>query len=113
MKLNKHQTYIASLAVGVLLCLLYQSIWIFSRTTSAAINRTDAHVYNGSKINLIHATYQVDYKSYDGTYLRDDYDTSRHFLKIRYLIFAPDVSRTESFVTNWGPLIMFSYHCTL
>ncbi len=51
--------------------------------------------------------YSVNDKLYYDSYLKDGYDLSKRYFKIRYLVFDPDLSRSDSFAGNWGPLIMF------
>ncbi len=107
MKLTRNQTWLAVLATGILICLLYQSVWIFSRTTTARIYSYS--VYHGSQHgpDLMNAYYMVGYDTYYGSYLRDGYALDYHSFKIRYLIFKPGVSRADTFVSNWGVLILF------
>ena len=108
MKLNKGQTYFAILAVLLSVCLLYQSAWIFSRTTTATIYAADGtrHSGRGSRVSLMYATYTVGNHTYDGSYLRNEHDVDTHQVEIRYLLFAPDISRTNTFSSNWGALLM-------
>ena len=53
------------------------------------------------------AAYQVGYDTYYGSFLKDGYDISRRSFKIRYLLFDPGLARSDTFASNWGPLIMF------
>jgi hypothetical protein len=105
-KLTRLQTYFAILAAIVLICLLYQSIWIFSRTTKAEV--LGVVITNGKdKISWLKARYNVGYDTYYGRFLKNDYDVKNRNFKIRYLIFNPDLARSDTFASNWGPLIMF------
>src|SRR5450631_1770181 len=116
MKLNKRQTYFAILAIWFFLCLLYQSVWIFSRTATAEIYAVKTNTIRrsaGGGISWMQASYKVGDKIYYDSYLKDGYDISNRYFKIRYLIFAPDISRADTFVSNWGPLIMFFVLMTL
>lgn len=107
MKLNKRQTYFAVLITGIFLCLLYQSVWIFSSTARAEILGT--YIYKDRKrdISWMKASYEVNYEKHYGYYLKDGFDADERFFEIRYLLFAPGLSRTNNFTSNWGPLIMF------
>ena len=109
MKLNKRQALLAILAVLLFLCLLYQSVWIFSRTTTGQVYAADATRYRGrgrSMPSWEHATYTVDNITYDGSYLRNEHDVENRSVQIRYLLFAPGISRANKFSSNWGSLIM-------
>jgi len=92
---------------------LYQCIWIFSRTATAeiyAVDRTTNAVYRttnkGSGITWMHASYRVGENIYYGSYLKDGYDIRNPYFEVRYLIFDPGLSRSNTFASNWGPLIM-------
>jgi hypothetical protein len=104
LELNKRQTYFAVLGMVVLICLLYQSIWIFSRTS-----RAEYLGYEKTKrgVKWMIASYQVNYDSYRGYFLQEDFNTDKHYFEIRYLIFSPGLARSNTFTSNWGPLILF------
>jgi hypothetical protein len=110
MKLNKRQSFLAILAGLLFLCLLYQAVWIFSRTTTAAVYAADATNYRGRGrsrgISLMYATYTVGNTTFHGSYFRNEHDVENRSVEIRYLIFAPDISRTNTFSGNWGALIL-------
>jgi hypothetical protein len=106
LKLSRLHTYLAILASVILICLLYQCIWIFSRTTTAKIYAV-SNTKGRNNISWIEASYQVGYETYYGSFLKDGYDISNRNFKIRYLVFDPDLARSDSFASNWGPLIMF------
>jgi hypothetical protein len=113
MQLDKRQTYFAILAAVVVVCLLYQSVWIFSRTTTAKIYSV-TNSYSGRRgINSMNASYIVDYKTYSGSFLQDGFNPANPFFKVRYLIFNPDLARSDRFISNWGPLILFFLICFL
>jgi hypothetical protein len=59
-----------------------------------------------SDISWIDASYRVGDDVYQGSYLKNGYDGGNRFLEIRYLVFAPDISRANTFISNWGPVIM-------
>ncbi len=114
MELTRRQTYFAILAAGIAICLLYQSIWIFSSTTTAEINSVYTSRVNGKPgATWMNATYTVNYDRYYGSFLKDGYDVDKRFFKIRYLIFNPKLSRADTFVSSWGVLIVFFIIWTL
>jgi hypothetical protein len=106
-QLTRNQTWLAVLATGIVLCLLYQSVWIFSRTTTARIYSYTVNNGNQHNPNWMNASYMVGYDTYYGSYLRNGYDVDNRTFRIRYLIFKPDVSRADTFASNWGVEIMF------
>lgn len=103
MQLSKRKTYFVFLAAVVVICLLYQSIWIFSRTTRAEY--LDHGIDKRGAYWMI-ASYQVNYNSYRGYFLQEGFNPDKRFFDIRYLIFAPDLARSNTFVSNWGTLIL-------
>jgi hypothetical protein len=105
--LTKRRAYLAILGAGLALCLLYESFWIFSRTTNAEIYAVDGKTYRRSGIHWIYGSYQVDGQTYQGMYLKGGYGMDTRSYEIRYLLFAPGISRANSFVSSWGPLLMF------
>ena len=120
MKLNKRQTFFAILAIWFFLCLLYQFIWIFSRTTMAEIYSVETSTgrgYAGGRryagITWMNSAYRVGNNTYYESFLKDGFDTRDHYFEIRYLIFAPGISRSNTFASNWGPLIMLFIVLTL
>ena len=106
-KLNKRQALLALLAVILSLCLLYQLVWVFSRTTTGQVYATGAMGRSGRVISWMRATYTVDNITYDGSYLRNEHDVETRSVQIRYLLFAPGISRANRFSSNWGVVIMF------
>jgi hypothetical protein len=103
-QLNKRRTYFAFLATVFLICLLYQSIWIFSRITHAeyrGFNKDRSGAY------WMIASYQVNYETYHGYFLQNGFNPDKHYFDVRYLIFSPGLARSDTFVSNWGPLILF------
>jgi hypothetical protein len=110
LQLNKRKTYFASLGVVVVICLLYQCIWIFSRTARAeylGYEKDQRGAY------WMIASYQVNYETYRGKFLQDGFNSDNRFFEIRYLIFSPDLARSNTFVSNWGPLILIFIFMTL
>ncbi len=107
MQLTRNQTWLAVLATGILICLIYQSVWIFSRTTTAKILSYKDNTQTRRNPSWMYASYTVDYDTYYGTFLREDFIVDKQYFKIRYLIFNPKVSRRDTFSSNWGVEIMF------
>ncbi|HSZ34451.1 MAG TPA: hypothetical protein VK772_14140, partial [Puia sp.] len=107
MQLTRNQTWIAVLVAGITLCLLYQSVWIFSRTTTAKILSYNDNTQTRRSPSWMYASYTVNYDTYYGNFLREDFIVDKQYFKIRYLIFNPKVSRRDTFSSNWGVEIMF------
>ena len=116
MKLNKREAFVVLLGIWVILPLLYQSMWVFSRTTTATVYAADAtRTGRGgvsgrrwiSGISMEYAAYDVDHVTYHGSYFRDERDVDNRSVTVRYLIFAPGISRKNSFAGNWGYTIVF------
>jgi hypothetical protein len=102
-KLTKRKALFAILAVLLSLCLLYQSVWIFSCTTIGQVYAADATRRKGGRsISWMYATYTVGNTTYDQSYLRNEHDVETHSVEIRYLLFAPGISRTNTLSSNWG-----------
>jgi hypothetical protein len=114
MKFNKRQTFIFAIAIWLSLCLLYQSLWLFSRVATADIYAADAtrgigFSFRGRvrRIPMMYATYNVGSVSYKGMYFRNEHDVDVGHFEIRYLIFDPTISRKNSFAGNWGYTLIF------
>jgi hypothetical protein len=105
MKITKLQFYLVILSAWVGLSLLYQSIWLFSRTTQAEILSVDKSSRRRG-VSWMEARYSVDNKIYYDEYLQDGYDIDKRFFEIRYLRFAPGISRSNTLAINWGTLLM-------
>lgn len=107
LKLTRRRTYLVILGLGFLLCLLYQSVWIFSRTTTARIESYTTDKQSRSGPNKMWASYTVDYETYYESFLIDGFDVQRKYFRVRYLVFNPGISRSDNFASNWGSEIMF------
>jgi len=103
-QLDKRKTYFVLLSAVVVICLLYQSVWIFSRTTRAEYL---GYRKGSSGAYWIIASYQVNYETYRGYFLQDGFNPDKRYFNVRYLIFSPDSARSDTFASNWGPLIVF------
>lgn len=92
--------------VGV--CLLYQSIWLFSRVANGEVLGFGRGVGRGYR-SVQHAAiaYTVDHKVYEENYLRNGVSDTTTTLEIRYLIFWPSISRENTWVGNWGGPFLF------
>lgn len=110
MQLTKLRAYLTIQATVIGLCLLYEGAWLFSRTTTAGIT-SFGHLSSyrrGHSINTMDAYYVVDGKEYDASYLRSGYFSTDGLIPVRYLIFAPSISRPDTFMGNWGvPIVTF------
>jgi hypothetical protein len=112
MRLNKRQSWLAFLAVWFFLCLLYQSVWIFSGTAKGEIiavssSHRTGYSWRGSRLpSWMRASYEVGGVIYTDTYLKDDDVVRDHYFTVRYLVFYPGISRPNTFTSNWGPLII-------
>lgn len=113
MKLNKRKAFLTLLTVWIGVALLYQSVWIFSRTATAEVyaadpvRRSGGIFGRGYRPSMMYATYTVGADTYQGSYFRDEGNVASGHFTVRYLSFAPDVSRKESFAGNWGYTIIF------
>jgi hypothetical protein len=110
MTFNKRQTFLTTMAIWLGLSLLYQFFWVFSRVTTADVYAADAvrSSWRGrSNIPMEYASYAVDAVIYHGKYFRDELDVASGHCEIRYLIFAPDISRKNTFAGNWAYTLIF------
>jgi hypothetical protein len=71
--------------------MLYYSAWLFSRPIIADLQSPYVS-------NTITVHYQVDGKTYVGSYSRYDIDYTQRRIPIRYLAFDPSASRVNSFM---------------
>jgi hypothetical protein len=113
MKINRRTAYLSIVGIAIFLCLLYQGIWIFSRTTMAEIQKTELLGTRRVEIHFIDANYFVGGTEYPGTYLQNGFEIGRRYFPVRYLIFAPGISRPNSFEGNWGAVIFILVLITL
>jgi hypothetical protein len=63
--------------------------------------------YRGRAINLMDCSYTLGGRVYYGLFLKNGYDLRSRYFRIRYLRFAPGIARSDTFASNWGPLIIF------
>jgi hypothetical protein len=92
--------------IGV--CLLYQSVWLFSRVANGEVLGFGRGVGRGYR-SVQHASivYSVDHKVYEENYLRNGVSDTTTTMEIRYLIFWPSISRENTWVGNWGVPFLF------
>lgn len=111
MLLDKWEAYKKAILGGVLMLLLYQSIWIFSRVTTGTYLGDIKGTGRFKSVSSVDITYQVNNISYEDSYLRNDFSTIHGEAEIRYLIWAPSISRLNTFMGNWGNAltILFVY----
>lgn len=107
-KLNKREALLALLALWIVIPLLYQSVWIFSRTTTARVYAADAVQTSSRRFSMMYAEYTVGSVTYKGSYFRDEQDLENRHLTVRYLSFSPGVSRKDSFAGNWAYALIFT-----
>jgi hypothetical protein len=109
MVISRKKFYCLLILCIVGLCLLYQSIWLFSRVANgeiAGFGRGTGRGYRSVQNTTIR--YRVDQQLYTLDYLRNGISDTATTLEIRYLIFWPSVSRENTWVGNWGvPLLFF------
>ena len=106
-KLNKREAFLALLALWIIIPLLYQSAWIFSRTSTAEIYAADAARTSRRSFSMMYAAYTVGSVTYQGSYFRDEGDVENRHFTVRYLSLAPGISRKDSFAGNWASPLIF------
>lgn len=108
LELSKLKLYLAFHGIFIGLVLLYQSAWLFSKTTMAY-----CYVYNAASLTsrgqnpgtLIYE-YSVDGNDYRETTTRNETPLTQDTIRIRYLEFLPSVSRLDTFEGNWAGFII-------
>jgi hypothetical protein len=103
MTVSKTKFYFLLIAVCLLCCFLYQAIWLFSKTTPGLVvsfgegaGKRYKHIKNVTIRYVVHEQVYLD------TYLRNGLPDTAKTASIRYLTFAPSISRVDTFVGNWG-----------
>ncbi len=103
MKLSKIQAYFFILLAMMGICLLYQGIWLISGSTTGEIIKFGKGSGKDYKhIDNVTVRYIVKNKSYTDTYLRNGLDYGTGTVPIKYLLFAPSISRQDNIIGNWG-----------
>jgi hypothetical protein len=83
--------------------MLYQTIWFLSRTVDGKVIEFDKGPGKRFKqIESVTIMYSVSHRSYTRTFLRSGVPFDSERVCIRYLSFAPSVSRLNTPAGNWG-----------
>ena len=107
-ELSKLKFYLLLHGIVIGLMLLYQSIWLFSNTTTAycyAYNADQLVSRNQDPGTLVYH-YLVDDKMYMETTTRNGVPIEQHTISIKYLTFYPSWSRPDTFEANWVGFII-------
>ena len=103
MKLSKFSAYLLFVCAILVILLCYQGVWLFSKATHGEILNFGHGSGKGYKhIENVRIQYAVDNKIYEDTYLRNGLKDTTRQIAIRYLLFAPSISRVDTFIGNWG-----------
>ncbi|CAN5851593.1 hypothetical protein BH11BAC4_BH11BAC4_24710 [soil metagenome] len=103
LELSKLQLYIAFHAVFMGAVLLYQSVWLFGKTTHAycyAYNEAQL-VSRGESPGTLVYHYMAGERMFRATTTRDELPLTQHTIKVRYLSFYPEISRPDTFEGTW------------
>lgn len=114
MIITRIQFYFLLIAVFLGLGLLYEMPWLFSKTTPGIVQRYGFGTFKGRrKLNKVFVDYTVGARTYsqqfayEGGYMEAP-DTAAT-IPIRFLTFAPSISRKDMLWQNWGvPLAFFA-----
>jgi hypothetical protein len=114
MILTRIQFYCLLIAVFLALGLLYEMPWLFSKTTPGVVQGYGFGTFKGRrKLNKVFVDYTVGGRTYsqrfayEGGYMEAP-DTAAT-IPIRFLTFAPSISRKDMLWQNWGvPLAFFA-----
>jgi hypothetical protein len=116
MTISKKKAYLVLVTLICLSCFLYQLVWLISGTTNGTVLQFGHGVGRGyKKIEYVSAEYTVRTKTYVDQYLKSDVPDTASTISIRYLLFAPSISRLNTTVGNWGlTLVVFVilFSCT-
>jgi hypothetical protein len=108
MLLSKFQAYLLFVALLVTTVLLYQSIWLFSGKTEAQVMEFGKGSGDYKQVEHVVLVYVVNYKTYRQNYLRSELPFNTTTVRIKYLLFAPSISRMDTLVGNWGLVLSVS-----
>ena len=103
MKISKVKAYFLIMLIGVLSCLLFQGVWAVSHVTEGEViefGNGPGRRFKG--ITSVTIRYSVSGVEYVDTYLRSGVSLKTQVVPIRYLTFAPSVSRLNTPSGNWG-----------
>ena len=108
LELSKLKLYIVFHALFIGIVLLYQSVWLFSKSTTAycyAYNEEQL-LSRGESLGTLVYYYLAAGKMYMETSTRNETPLTQHNIPVRYLVFQPAVSRLDTFEGNWLGFIM-------
>jgi hypothetical protein len=88
-----------------MLCLLYQSFWLFTKTATGKILGLDKGEGEYDVVDVMNVSYVVGEKEYTDFFLRNGVKDTARQIQIEYFAFRPEWSRIDSFTGNWGMLI--------
>lgn len=97
----------------ILLGLLWQFGWIFSHVTIAKIVPFTYPEKYPSHSGRVQAVYYVQGKEYSDVYIRKSFNDRDSVFPLRYLNFAPQISRANTLLGNWGVIFTFWTVCFL
>lgn len=103
LELSKFKLYLLFHGIFIGAILLYQSVWLFSKTTNA-----DCYAYNAENLlrkglspgTLVYHYWVNDQMYFENT-TRNEIPIAQNSIRIRYLNFYPSISRVDSFAGNW------------
>lgn len=105
MKVSKFQLYLLFACCFTMLCLLYQSFWLFTKTATGKILGLDKGEGEYDVVDVMNVSYVVGEKEYTDFFLRNGVKDTARQIQIEYFAFRPEWSRIDSFTGNWGMLI--------
>ena len=108
MLLSRVQVYFLFVALLVTTVLLYQSIWLLSGKTEAQVLEFGKGSGDYKQVEHVAVVYVVNNKTYRDNYLRNELPLNTSKVRIKYLLFAPAISRMDTFVGNWGLVLSVS-----
>src|SRR5688572_3016692 len=106
MLLTKLKFYILLQLLSITLLLLYQGIWLISDTTQGQVVNFGKQLIRSSHKRIensgtIVVRYTVKGIIHEEEYTRNGTPLWQQTVPIRYLLFAPSISRLNSFIGQW------------
>lgn len=108
LEFSKPRFYLLIHATVIGLILLYQSAWLFSKSTTAycyAYN-SEQLLARGEDPGTLVYHYLVDNELHRETTTRNGIPIDQHYINIRYFSLFPSFSRPDTFYGNWGAFII-------
>ena len=103
MTLSKLRSYITIQCAYLILAGIYQTIWLFSNVCSAIVMDSGSGPYGSThNIEYVEVVYVVESREYHSTYFRNAIPKNTESIEIKYLKFAPGISRPNNLSGNWG-----------